>query len=250
MSAKRQNDAESLSLEDFKQGMAKLWTAFPSRGTDTERRAFISLLWEEVSEKDWLDRDIWNAAIAFLVRNTEYMPTVKALLDACAEASRRRESRRVGTTATVQNPRETNLLPWMTDIDAAAGEISSLQKSIQSGVFDRSYARGAVSMRKRREFADAVRKRIIAAYPGDTKKDKFLPILLSGREVERYDSTPSDEEINIYLEEMSKKPAKRIGGLFGTLEAAMSASLPPFSMYPPEPEEPEGEQYRHEGHQF
>lgn len=204
--------------------MARLLASLPHRGAaDIDRAVMVREYHEQVRQSSWITTDVWERAITTLLRTEQWFPPIVALLRACADAEDelRRERARV-------EPEPLEVLPtWLTDADAREANPNTLEPVIARGEWDRVWAHAALCARRRREYhAERTAYWRIALGPR-AASDKTIAIIAAGGDAARFDPLPtvSVADVDDELRAMSHKAPRTIGGLRGSLEAALAWRL-------------------------
>ena len=219
----------SVTPDQFKAHFARLLVAYPTRqANDHDKVLMIDTYWHQVSRCHWLTEPVLARGIEIALRLSEFMPTVKLLLDYCVEAERQ-----LTPVEVVDEP--VALLPdavptWFSDADAELAAPNGLRKAIDNGCWDRGTAYGKTWMAKRKEQIEAIRSRYRQQLGHRAVRDKFLVIEASSLEASRLETVVERDDIDATLRQMATIPRGQEGALRGTLEAALSYTLP-FERY-------------------
>lgn len=219
----------AVTPDQFKAHFARLLVAYPTRqANDHDKVLMIDTYWQQVSRCQWLTESVLARGIEITLRLSEFMPTVKLLLDYCLEAERQL------TPSVVPND-PVALLPdaipsWFSDTDAELAAPSGLRKAIDNGCWDRGTAYGKAWMAKRREQVEAIRSRYREQLGLRAIRDKALVIEASSLEASWLETNIERVDIDEMLRQMATIPRGQEGALRGTLEAALSYTLP-FERY-------------------
>lgn len=203
--------------------MARLWANFPNRMTnETDKVVVIETVWTEITRGEWIDDGIWNNAVTALLRSSlTWMPTIRQMLEACAEADRNRERAEGRDDASVV----------LAALSGPVSPNSTLHACIASGSWDRTFARVIAGNQQRSAFYQAEWKRTVAEYPLTLpyRVRKSMGMTRAGFALRDFQPHVTAEDIDDVLRRMAAVPAGKqvdgIPGLRGPLEAALSCVL-------------------------
>lgn len=203
--------------------MARLWANFPNRMTnENDKVVVIETVWTEITRGGWIDDGIWNDAVTALLRSSlTWMPTIRQMLEACAEADRQRERAEGRDDATAV----------LAALSGPAAPNSSLYACIASGSWDRTFARVIAANQQRSQFYEAEWRRYCAEYPLSLpyRVRKSMAMTRAGYALRDFMPHVEAEDIDDVLRRMATVPAgKQVDGipsLRGPLEAALSCVL-------------------------
>ncbi len=189
---------------------------------ETDKVVVIETVWTEITRGEWIDDGIWNNAVTALLRSSlTWMPTIRQMLEACAEADRRREQVEGRDDAS-------NVLAAVTGPPAPN---TTLHACIASGLWDRTSARVIAANQQRTAFYEAEVRRLVAEYPLSLpyRARKAMAMTRAGYALRDFQPHVTPEDIDYVLRQMSNIPVSKhvngIPGLRGPLEAALSCVL-------------------------
>lgn len=150
----------------------------------------------QVDASPWIDDATWDRAVSTLIRTSEWFPTVRDLLRACADTER--DLRHADERDAVQEPGPDEATAIVRSLHGGSGSQSDgLRRAVENGTWDRGWVYGAMSLRLQRK-------------PTSNELDDGLRRVASGQH-------PMGEDAN------GRRGSSR---LRGKLEAALTARLP------------------------
>ena len=189
---------------------------------ETDKVVVIETVWTEITRGEWIDDGIWNDAVTALLRSSlTWMPTIRQMLEACAEADRNRERAEGRDDASVV----------LAALSGPVSPNSTLHACIASGSWDRTFARVIAANQQRSAFYEAEWKRYVAEYPLSLpyRVRKSMAFTRAGYALNDFQPHVTALDIDDVLRRMANVPAgKQIDGipaLRGPLQEALDCVL-------------------------
>lgn len=200
----------ALKAQDFSVGLRDLWAAFQIRHTtDKDRLVAINVIWNQIERLDWVDQDVWYAAIQTVIRTFNQLPTIRELIEALRDSHRAEKLAEEVRGAKLSHTVDPQLREY----------------AVKSGAWDRGVASGSVRSSKRKQYAEQLYGQLRIQQPERSRKDKLWVVYAAASKVGVFDDTPTTEEVDERLNLLATAPSGTFQKLEGSLVAALRYRL-------------------------